>query len=138
MFETDPLHFHVASYFYSHAYPHFTTLPYLFHHLHHRIPLLSALVPCIKRSTYRAINFISSYRSCHYSASFDTLTLDFYVYRQSSPSPTSNHSNHTHHAHYTHHVKKQSNQVSNHVKHQSNHISNHVKHQPGHISNHVK
>ena len=61
------------------------------------------LHPCIKPSTCRVINFIFGHQSCHYGAEFDTLTLDFYVYCQSSPSPISNHDNHTHHVNHVKH-----------------------------------
>ena len=122
MFETDPSHYRIATYFHSNSYSHFTTLQHLLYHLHrlhHRSPLSSTLAPRTKPRTYRAIDFIFGHQSCHYGTDFNDLTLDVYVYRQSSPSSVSDHINHTRYDHHTYqinHVKQQFNQVSNHVK----------------------
>ena len=107
MFETDPSHYRIATYFHSNSSCNFTTLRHLLYHLHrlhHRSPLSSTLAPRTKPRTYRAINFIFGHQSCHYSTDFDTLTIDAYVYLQSSLYFISDQDTHTRHDHYTLHA----------------------------------
>ena len=60
MFEIYSLYHYLTSYFHSISTPHFTTLPYLFHHLyrlHHRSPRGSTLSLRITPSAYRSQKF---------------------------------------------------------------------------------